>query len=91
MHNVEAWNPGLCPGCLVLSNTPQTVGRLSFPKPPHRQCSFAASLFLPDGIPSLEPGNTVSDDPFRDPLDSWFLQFWQKGLFTGPDYSCFLQ
>ena len=48
---------GLCPRKLDLSNTPDTAGSLSFPKPPHRRSSFAAFLTLLDGIEAPGKGN----------------------------------
>ena len=67
MHNVVQGNQGFALVALELSNTSQTAGRLSFPKPPHQEHSFAVFPSLSDRIPSLEPGNGVSLDPFRDP------------------------
>ena len=48
MHNVVGHNQGLWPWYLELSNTSQTVGSLSFAKPPHEQSSFAAFRTVPD-------------------------------------------
>lgn len=84
MHNVVDGNTQALPGYLVLSNTLYSAGRLSFPKPPHRTRSYAASSTFTDGIPSLVPGNAVFNDPFRDPSTTLFFLFRQKGLFTGP-------
>ena len=90
MHNVQGQNTQALPGYLGLSNTLIMTGRLSFPKPPHVKDSFAVLPPITDRIPSLEPGNSVALDPFRDPLTTLFFRFRPIALFLGPDSCCSL-
>ena len=61
VHNVEAQNPGLCPGYLDLSNTLEPRKTLSFSKPPHEKSSYAAFQSVPDGnyAPGKGTGGTL--------------------------------
>ena len=88
MHNVVAGNPGFAWVDLELSNTLYSVGRLSFPKPPHSKAATLLHSAVTDGPPALEPGNGVIEDPFRDPSYHRFLPFRPNALFLGPDYCC---
>ena len=61
VHNVEACFPCLWQGKLDLSNTLETVGSLSFPKPPREESSFAAFCSVLDGntAPGKGRGGTL--------------------------------
>ena len=81
MHNVVAWITQALPGYLVLSNTSAMAGRLSFPKPPRRNSSFAAVLSVTDRIPSLCALREHPKDPFRDPSTTVPFSSGQRACF----------
>ena len=65
MHNVEARNPGLCPGYLELSNTPESRKTLSLPKPPEQKAALLLSLTVLDGKAAPGRGKVRNPSGFR--------------------------